>query len=68
MQQFKNSYSDVVLGGCFFPSRQPPCYDLKEVKLEHNHIYPENDLIEHSTGIVDDDYSCPCNPEFVYGI
>ena len=34
--------------------------------MEHRHIYPVNDLIEHNTGIVDDDYSCQCNPEFEY--
>ena len=39
---------------------------MKGVKLEHNHIYPVNDLIEHNTGVVDDDYSCACNPDYQY--
>jgi len=45
----------------------PPIgYDIEGVKLKHNHIYPVNDLIEHNTGIVGDEYSCQCNPEFEY--
>lgn len=34
--------------------------------MKHIHIYPVDDLIEHDTGIVDDDYSCQCNPEYEY--
>jgi len=34
--------------------------------MEHRHVYPVDDLIEHNTGIVDDNYSCECNPEFRY--
>ena len=34
--------------------------------MEHIHVHPVNDLIEHNTGIVGDDYICECNPEFNY--
>ena len=34
--------------------------------MEHRHVYPVNDLIEHNTGIVDDNYSCECNPRYEY--
>ncbi len=34
--------------------------------MEHRHVYPVNDLIEHNTGMVDDSYNCQCNPEFEY--
>ena len=38
----------------------------RKAAMEHRHVYPVNDLIEHNTGIVDDNYSCECNPEFRY--
>lgn len=34
--------------------------------MKHTHVYPVSDLIEHNIGIVDDDYSCQCNPSFEY--
>jgi len=29
-----------------------------------NHIVPINDIIEHNNGIVDEDYTCQCNPKY----
>lgn len=34
--------------------------------MEHYHVYPVNDLVEHNTGIVDDSYWCCCNPSYEY--
>ena len=34
--------------------------------MEHSHIYPVSDLIEHDTGIVGDKYFCRCDPKYEY--
>jgi hypothetical protein len=39
---------------------------MRKVAMEHIHVHPVSDLIEHNTGIVDDGYTCECNPEFKY--
>jgi len=31
--------------------------------MDCRHVYPLNDLIEHDTGELNGNYSCPCNPK-----